>query len=520
MQKLGGATITIEPHTFDAVFYIVRDPAVPQPSYPRHPNQHTPKAMLPQLNPSPRPYGMFPPPAPYQRTPSNPPPVSRPSPTANAPSPAPAAPVQHANPPSMPQQPPGASSIATIPVKQEPASTPAPGAPPSGTPTPPPAPHQQHPVPASSEKPSTPSNARGSTTDPVIQMLAARAASDFRLKELMKVVATSKASPEQLKEFQAHIDEFNEVIRKQESERSAKAEVRPAPKPVTTTTGPPQLDGSTDARPEVQPAAPKPSTPAQNAAVATSTPPLGAAHPATYQPPPPPPPPRQQVPPSGTATLPGVMHRFPPTPPAGPARSMTGYMGYPPPLPPPPPRPEPVIKHIVLEITSTPSATQSACQDRWLFPEHAVLEIRPSGLEMLCSFLVERKGTDILTSMGGGEPATDDESGNGSGSGSQAKFSADKEYYQPVTMMIKVMQHKTIATIAQAAKPLSVVQTHMKDVMTKKERAAVEYLVHQLPREKGSGGGEGVESGFVDSGVELGSDSDVEEDELKDVYGI
>lgn len=147
-----------------------------------------------------------------------------------------------------------------------------------------------------------------------------------------------------------------------------------------------------------------------------------------------------------------------------------------------------------------------------------MLEIRPSGLDMLCSFLVERKGTDILTSMGGGEPATDDEIG--SGSGSQAKFSAEKEYYQPVTMLIKVMQHKTIATIAQAAKPLSVVQTHMKDVMTKKERATVEYLVHQLPREKGSVGGEGVESGFVDSGVELGSDSDGEEDELKDVYGI
>jgi hypothetical protein len=46
-------------------------------------------------------------------------------------------------------------------------------------------------------------------------MLAARAASDPQLKELMKVVATSKASPEQLKEFQVHIDEFNEVVRRQ-----------------------------------------------------------------------------------------------------------------------------------------------------------------------------------------------------------------------------------------------------------------------------------------------------------------
>lgn len=135
---------------------------------------------------------------------------------------------------------------------------------------------------------------------------------------------------------------------------------------------------------------------------------------------------------------------------------------------------------------------------------------------MLCSFLVERKGTDILKRMGGGEVAADDENGNGN----QEKFLADREYYQPVTMTIKVTQHKTIATIAQAAKPLSVVQAHMKDVMTKKERAPVEYLIHHLPREKGSVGGEGIDGGFVDSGVELGSESDGEEDELKDVYGI
>jgi len=350
-------------------------------------------------------------------------------------------------------------------------------------------------------------------------MLAARAASDSRLKDLMKVVATSMASPEQLKEFQAHIDEFNEVIRKQESERIAKAEARQVSKPATTPTGPSQLDGSSDTKPEVQSVAPNPSTPVPNPTAPTSNPVAGVAQSSAIQPSPPvplPPPPRQQIPPTGPATLPGVMHRFPPAPPPGSARPMGGYMGYPPPPPPVASRPEPVIKHIVLEITSTPSATQSACQDRWIFPEHTVLEIRTSGMEMLCSFLVERKGIDILQRIGGGEPATND----GNGNGNQEKFSADKEYYQPVTMTIKVAQHKTIATIAQAAKPLTVVQGHMKDVMAKKERAPVEYLVHHLPREKGSVGGEAVEGGFVDSGVELGSESDGEEDELKDVYGI
>lgn len=557
MSKLGVATITIEPHTFDAVFYVVRDPAAPQPVYPRHPNQHTPKAMLPQLNPSSRPTGMYPPPMPYQSHPSTPPIISRPppvphqshpanphpssgSPPATNPiAPVPPAPLGHANPPPTPQQPPSASPTPAIPVKRESTMTPSPAAPPPTAPRPavptaaltaPPDPPKQHAVSAPVEKPNSQPSTKASTPDPVIQMLAARAASDSRLKELMKVVATSKASQVQLKEFQAHIDEFNQVIRKQEAERSAKAGVNPAPKSTMASTGSSQQDKGTNAKAEVQPATPKfatpkPPTPAQSPAVPVSTSTPGASHPPAYKPQPkptPPPPPQQQVPPPGAATLPGVMHRFPPAPSAGPGRPMTGYMGYPPPPAPPAPRPEPVIKHVVFEITSAPSATQSACPDRWLFPAHAVLEIRPSGLEMLCSFLVEKKGTETKTTIGGGgdgESTADDETG--SGSQSQGKSTADKEYYQPVTMMIKVTQHKTIATIAQAAKPLATVQGYMKEVMTKKERAPSEFLVHQLPREKSEVVSEGVDKGFVDSGVEIGSASDSEEeDELKDVYGI
>ena len=144
---------------------------------------------------------------------------------------------------------------------------------------------------------------------------------------------------------------------------------------------------------------------------------------------------------------------------------------------------------------------------------------------MLCSFFVEKKGKDLVAPDGGGESAAMEEpggsgSGIGIGIGKHGKFSADKEYYQPVTMTIKVTQHKTIATIAQAAKPLATVQEYMKEVMAKKERAPSEYLVHQLPRENGTVAGEGVDMSFVDSGVEIGSGSDVEEDELKDVYGI
>ena len=49
--------------------------------------------------------------------------------------------------------------------------------------------------------------------DPVIQMLATRAASDHGLKALMKVVASGRASQAQLRDFQNHIDDLNAEIK-------------------------------------------------------------------------------------------------------------------------------------------------------------------------------------------------------------------------------------------------------------------------------------------------------------------
>ncbi len=132
---------------------------------------------------------------------------------------------------------------------------------------------------------------------------------------------------------------------------------------------------------------------------------------------------------------------------------------------------------------------------------------------MICSFLVERRGSEILSKMSA-EPA---EEPNGS---EAAKWQAEQEYYQPVTMTIKATNHRTIETIARAAKLLPDVQEHMKRVMETKERGPVEYLVHQLPRERSRVGSEGNDTGFVDSGVELGDESGSEDDELKDAYGI
>ncbi|KAL2426996.1 hypothetical protein ABEF95_006208 [Exophiala dermatitidis] len=538
MQKLGIATITIEPHTFDAVFYTVRDPAGPQP-YQRHANQHTTKHMIPPHSP----YGVNPPPNAFQRSRTHAASPARPfnhSPAVptNASSP-PTQPKPHLPPtPSYPNTP----SLPTTPqLSQEPQPSPArtdqPGRPidlptpasasikqeetprpvsaplqstPSNQPPPPGAgatnapPSAMAPTPGPGQKPSQPAGGKGSTTDPVIQMLAARAASDHKLKELMKIVATSKASAEQLKEFQAHIDEFNEVVRKQEAERVARNQERSNTERSSNAPVPPASEAPKEGKAVPAPA-PAPSTPAQTPkqSPAPTTAHSSVPKPAHGQQ-------RQPPPAPGPATFPGVIHTFAPAPqrPSGPPGPMGGFMGYP-----PPPRPEPIIKYIVMELTSIPASGQSPCQDRWLFPEHAVLEIRYGGLEMICSFFVERKGSEILSRQGGG-------AAENANSAMRMKWKAEQEYYQPVTMTVNATNHRTIETIARAAKPLPLVQSYMKNVMEKKERAPTEYLAYQLPREGSMAAVEGSEPAFVDSGVELGSESCSEDDELKDVYGI
>ena len=57
-------------------------------------------------------------------------------------------------------------------------------------------------------------------TDPVIQMLAARAATNPELKSLMKVVASQSASQDQLKAFESQIDELSGIIHNQKNDLS------------------------------------------------------------------------------------------------------------------------------------------------------------------------------------------------------------------------------------------------------------------------------------------------------------
>ncbi|KAK5097514.1 hypothetical protein LTS08_006927 [Lithohypha guttulata] len=375
MQKLGNATLIVEPHTFEATFYVVRETSSLVPPVYRPAN--TPMAKPIQI------------------------------PTAAVTQPSVHAPV--------------VSNLPSAPSNKSKPSTPAPIADPS-------------PALASSRPTTPPGGAKA--TDPVIQMLANRAATDNHLKELMKVVAQSKANPDQLREFQAHIDEFNAIVKRQQAEKQPSVKSSPStPTPMPTPT-------------------------------ATAT---VAAHPTVY---------RQS--------------------PLNPTQALPQYTSYP-----TQPRPEPLVKHIVIELNSVPVAGQSANSDRWLFPEYAVLDTQYGGTEMTCSFFVERKGSDILASM---KDLTTEEAQLMS-----TKWKPETEYYEPVTIVVRASNSRTIATIASAAKPLPEVQKYMQEVVAKKARAPREYLVYRLPRDKVD-----LSIDFVDSAVELSA----EDDELKDYYPL
>src|SRR5262249_16888882 len=104
--------------------------------------------------------------------------------------------------------------------------------PPSQTPNPPP--------PAASSSPPK------QNTDPVIQMLATRAAADPELKNLMKVVASSKATQEQLKLFQGHIDELNGIVERQKADKANKEQSNRPPGSNPKAAQPAKVGGPSD----------------------------------------------------------------------------------------------------------------------------------------------------------------------------------------------------------------------------------------------------------------------------------
>ncbi|GES62485.1 alpha/beta hydrolase family protein [Aspergillus terreus] len=182
MSKVGACSIVVGPHLFDAMLYTVKDPNAPPPiqyTPPQRPMVHYGHSNNFQQYHHPYPHQH-----PSQHARQHP----QHSP-ANAPSPQPgyhqgqATPSHQARTPSHPQRAPSGPQSAQRPSPAQPNQPPQPAKP---------------------------------SPDPVIQMLATRAASDPELKALMRVVASSKASQEQLRAFQAHIDELNAIIRARE----------------------------------------------------------------------------------------------------------------------------------------------------------------------------------------------------------------------------------------------------------------------------------------------------------------
>ena len=326
MTKLGNCTITVEPHIFEAVMYAIKDPN-PKPVLPAVSQQPMYRPII-QYGP---PNGVMPPP---------PPP--------------PAAVQQKQFPPTQPipqtsprsHDPPSKTSVSAIPANKM--YPPAPmshlnGMPPNGQSPSNPAPSFQQSSPAPSTAAPPPATGQKST-DPVIQMLAERAATDPDLKALMRIVANGEATPEELKKFQTHIDE---LTRLQKARQAATQAANPPPPP------------------QNQPPPPAPPSPVNGHVngLAAQTPKPSSA-PARTAPTPP------------AATPPPAPRPEPQYQPQPQALRSKG------PLPPT----KPDISGIVFEFIG-------GSGDRFLFPKFSIIEYLPQGGQVIASFLIVRKGS-------------------------------------------------------------------------------------------------------------------------------
>ena len=168
-------------------------------------------------------------------------------------------------------------------------------------------------------------------TDPVIQMLATRAATDSTLKALMKVVAHGSATTEQLAAFQKHIDELNGIIQAQKDH----------PNGIST----PSANASTGQQQSSASAYP----------VQTTT---AAAH--------------------ASHILPPVPVKIEPL-----SQYYSSLPQYPKSKGPVPPRAE--ISSVIFEFTA-------GTGDRYEIPRDSILEYLPGNTQVLVSFLLIREG--------------------------------------------------------------------------------------------------------------------------------
>ncbi|KAJ5729552.1 uncharacterized protein N7483_004060 [Penicillium malachiteum] len=558
MTKVGLCDVTIGPHQFDAMLYTVKDPLAPQPI------QYTPpqaQARMVHYGPG----NNFQQHQPYHSNQQRRPPYS-----------------------------------AAAPGRQQGYQgnySPAPRGPHQSTMTPS---GQRSQPPSQSGQPAKPS------PDPVIQMLATRAAADPDLKALMRVVASSQASQEQLRAFQAHIDELNAIIKaREQQEKRLQAPTTPqAHQPATPTPSnkphPPQ--NSTQLKPvpsahSPQEKASKPQQPAGSVQTpgkdASQQPPAsqptGSSKPQSDIPPHQPIQPQTPAPapapkgdpasvsqtsdpsvrqePMGRASVQSQQTSLQPAPSAGPVNTSTPTPGpqsqgtAAPAIPPlnaaqqstprpasiPPARPG--FKSVVFEFTSplTPygnsASGHAGSGDRYLFPEHSILEWLPNENTIIASFLITRKVDpdtpfpietvpETATSRAKGKGASKSKKGDKKGKAEKGKSVPDtptpnqpgtstaadgtpatetsanpaqsspapvgsatpneppakevklKEYWQAVTFRIHAADTRILEPLTRVVKPADEVRKYMNEIMDRAERAPAGFLALRLPTEE------------------------------------
>ena len=307
MSKLGSCTMTIEPHAFDITLYTVKD--LPTPYMPS--NIHPPHLTTPQNNPF----------------------------TYNGPPSSTHYPAYQGQQQTHPQQatlPPFREGFGHIGPQVPPPNYHAPQLQPPTNPT------------TASKPPSLPKSVSTQTTsqgqneetksDPVIQMLATRAAANPDLKALMKVVAKGDASPVQLREFQDHIDELNAILKSHPN-----------------------------------------------------------AHEPFYEDNYPEPPPHSQLsasrPPDAPTVRPATSSTYMPPPAPAPVKIEPPSQSYPINAPPAQPKAYPVTKPDITAIVFDFGGTG----DRFSFPRYSILEYLYSKTQVIVSFLVIRRGSMAAT---------------------------------------------------------------------------------------------------------------------------
>ena len=319
MTRLGTCSMIIEPHIFEVTLYSVKDAPIVYNPLPAQP----PPYLTPQH-------------APY--TPNG----AGPAPTFSAPSNIPYSTHQTSQPPrpAQPLLPPFSEGFGSFGPQGPSSFRPPPLQPlaPIGptTPSDPLRPQNVNQDSATSQ----PANGNPKP-DLVIQMLATRAASNAELKALMKIVASGRASPVQLREFQDHIDELNSIIKsRQNSSDMSRSQ--------SNSGIPPQDEpkGSPDSMNQ----APKPSMP-------WSKPESLPAHPIPYQTPTP-----IKVEPM-PRTSPAITHPIMSKPPNHKRSDIDG---------------------VVFDFGGS--------GDRFSFPRFSILEYLYGGTQVIASFLVIRRG--------------------------------------------------------------------------------------------------------------------------------